>query len=112
MQLSLQRNMPHSSAAIMQASASSDLSSMADEEGQEVIFTENTLPDREIWHECGGLIKKGAAEIAERDQHLLRQPPQLQQPQQAADVEGAVGHDYTKVPHEMDKRFEELDTDS
>merc|ERR1712150_204155 len=38
------------------------------EEGQEVIFTENTAPDREIWDEKGGLIKKGAAEIAERDQ--------------------------------------------
>merc|ERR1711924_358287 len=36
--------------------------------GQEVIFTENTAPDREIWDEKGGLIKKGAAEIAERDQ--------------------------------------------
>ncbi len=35
---------------------------------QEVIFTENTAPDREIWDEKGGLIKKGAAEIAERDQ--------------------------------------------
>ncbi|CAL1159961.1 unnamed protein product, partial [Cladocopium goreaui] len=34
----------------------------------EVIFTENTAPDREIWDEKGGLIKKGAAEIAERDQ--------------------------------------------
>merc|ERR1712050_308218 len=42
--------------------------SMAEEEGQEVIFTENTAPDREIWDEKGGLIKKGAAEIAERDQ--------------------------------------------
>ena len=41
---------------------------MAEEEGQEVIFTENTAPDREIWDEKGGLIKKGAAEIAERDQ--------------------------------------------
>merc|ERR1712207_73344 len=40
----------------------------AEEEGQEVIFTENTAPDREIWDEKGGLIKKGAAEIAERDQ--------------------------------------------
>merc|ERR1712107_944115 len=29
---------------------------------------ENTAPDREIWDEKGGLIKKGAAEIAERDQ--------------------------------------------
>jgi hypothetical protein len=37
---------------------------------QEVIFTENTAPDREIWDEKGGLIKKGAAEIAERDQDL------------------------------------------
>eukprot|EP00435_Cladocopium_sp_Y103_P029397 s6_g7.t1 len=35
---------------------------------REVIFTENTAPDREIWDEKGGLIKKGAAEIAERDQ--------------------------------------------
>ena len=35
---------------------------------KEVIFTENTAPDREIWDEKGGLIKKGAAEIAERDQ--------------------------------------------
>merc|ERR1712032_757567 len=43
-------------------------STMAEEEGQEVIFTENTAPDREIWDEKGGLIKKGAAEIAERDQ--------------------------------------------
>merc|ERR1712048_556141 len=43
-------------------------SAMAEEEGQEVIFTENTAPDREIWDEKGGLIKKGAAEIAERDQ--------------------------------------------
>merc|ERR1712170_178403 len=41
---------------------------MAEEEGREVIFTENTAPDREIWDEKGGLIKKGAAEIAERDQ--------------------------------------------
>merc|ERR1712190_433169 len=40
---------------------------MAEEEGQEVIFTENQAPDREIWDEKGGLIKKGAAEIAERD---------------------------------------------
>jgi len=40
---------------------------MAEEEGQEVMFTENTAPDREIWDEKGGLIKKGAAEIAERD---------------------------------------------
>ena len=39
-------------------------------ETQEVIFTENTAPDREIWDEKGGLIKKGAAEIAERDQDL------------------------------------------
>ncbi|CAK9046924.1 Hypothetical protein SCF082_LOCUS26338 [Durusdinium trenchii] len=44
------------------------LDAMAEEEGQEVIFTENTAPDREIWDEKGGLIKKGAAEIAERDQ--------------------------------------------
>merc|ERR1712141_803959 len=44
------------------------LGTMAEEEGQEVIFTENTAPDREIWDEKGGLIKKGAAEIAERDQ--------------------------------------------
>merc|ERR1712061_758408 len=43
-------------------------SAMAEEEGQEVIFTENTAPDREIWDEKGGLIKKGASEIAERDQ--------------------------------------------
>jgi hypothetical protein len=41
---------------------------MAEEEGQDVIFTENTAPDREIWDERGGLFKKGAAEIAERDQ--------------------------------------------
>merc|ERR1711974_518732 len=40
----------------------------AEEEGQEVIFTENTAPDREIWDEKGGLIKKGAAEMGERDQ--------------------------------------------
>ncbi len=38
---------------------------------EEVIFTENTAPDREIWDEKGGLIKKGAAEIAERDQEIL-----------------------------------------
>merc|ERR1712072_1531632 len=44
-----------------------DLGAMAEEEGQEVMFTENTAPDREIWDEKGGLIKKGAAEIAERD---------------------------------------------
>ena len=37
---------------------------------EEVIFTENTAPDREIWDEKGGLIKKGAAEIAERDQEM------------------------------------------
>lgn len=41
---------------------------MPEEEGQEIIFTENTAPDREIWDEKGGLIKKGAAAIAERDQ--------------------------------------------
>ena len=40
---------------------------MAEEEGEQ-IFTENAATDREIWDEKGGLIKKGAAEIAERDQ--------------------------------------------
>ena len=40
---------------------------------EEVIFTENTAPDREIWDEKGGLIKKGAAEIAERDQEMWPQ---------------------------------------
>ena len=41
---------------------------MAEEEGQEVIFTQAAVPDKEIWDEKGGLIKKGAAEIAEKDQ--------------------------------------------
>jgi len=39
-----------------------------EEDEHEITFTENTAPDREIWDEKGGLIKKGAAEIAERDQ--------------------------------------------
>merc|ERR1712224_362498 len=50
------------------SSAQAKPSAMAEEEGQEFVFTENAAPDREIWDEKGGLIKKGAAEIAAREQ--------------------------------------------
>ena len=44
-------------------------------------------PDREIWDEKGGLIKKGAAEIAERDQERASIPS------------GAEAHNCEHGPH-------------
>merc|ERR1711988_308929 len=37
-------------------------------EQKEVAFSENAQPDSAIWDDKGGLIRKGAAEIASQDQ--------------------------------------------